>query len=76
MGLFESSTRIDETLKKDSRIVLAHGDSAKTLAALPDGLAKLIISSPPYNIGKEYEVQVKLDRSIRFPDTRAAIPSG
>ncbi len=64
MGLFESPTRIDETLKKDSRIVLAHGDSAETLAALPDGFAKLIISSPPYNIGKEYEVQVKLDHYL------------
>lgn len=31
---------------------------------LPDGSVKLIITSPPYNIGKEYETHVSLDRYI------------
>lgn len=61
MGLFGQQERIDDTLKADSKIVLVCGDSAKTLQAMPSDFAKLIISSPPYNIGKEYEVQTKLD---------------
>lgn len=64
MVLFESPLRIDQGLEADSRIVLADGESAKVLETLPGGFAKLIISSPPYNIGKEYEVQVKLEHYI------------
>jgi DNA modification methylase len=40
--------------------VLVHGDSLETLRTLPDGAAKLIITSPPYNTGKEYETQTGL----------------
>lgn len=32
-----------------------HGDSGQELKKLEDGKFKLIITSPPYNIGKEYE---------------------
>lgn len=31
---------------------------------LPDGSVKLLITSPPYNIGKEYETKVSLDKYI------------
>lgn len=37
------------------------GDSAETLKGVPDGSAKLVITSPPYNIGKAYEEATKLD---------------
>lgn len=36
-------------------VVIAPGDCLDTLCTLPDGFAKLIITSPPYNIGKAYE---------------------
>lgn len=35
--------------------VIAPGDCLETLRTLPSGCAKLIITSPPYNIGKAYE---------------------
>jgi DNA modification methylase len=38
-----------------STAVLHTGDALRFLQSLPDGLATLIISSPPYNLGKEYE---------------------
>jgi hypothetical protein len=38
-----------------SQAVVAPGDCLKSLAKGPDGFAKLIITSPPYNIGKVYE---------------------
>ena len=41
-------------------ICLINGDTLDTLKKLPDGTAKLIITSPPYNIGKEYETQTAL----------------
>ncbi len=45
-------------------VVFALGDSLETLKGCPDGFAKLIITSPPYNIGKEYEVAVKLEHYL------------
>lgn len=44
-----------------AKIVIAPGDCFDTLCRLPDGLAKLIITSPPYNLGKVYERATKLD---------------
>ena len=32
-----------------------HGDCVKLLRSIPDGAASLVVTSPPYNIGKEYE---------------------
>ena len=37
---------------------------SEILRTLPDGFAKLIITSPPYNIGKEYEKQVQLEKYL------------
>lgn len=44
-----------------AEVVIAPGDCLKTLQNLPDEMAKLIITSPPYNIGKEYEKATNLD---------------
>lgn len=45
--------------------VIAEGDCLDTFASLPRGFAKLIITSPPYNIGKEYEKATQLDSYLR-----------
>lgn len=44
-----------------AEITITQGDSATTLDELPDGEAQLIITSPPYNIGKEYEQATQLE---------------
>ena len=44
-----------------AEVVIAPGDCLETLRNLPDEMAKLIITSPPYNIGKEYEKATNLD---------------
>jgi adenine-specific DNA-methyltransferase len=43
------------------RIVLHCGDSLEFLRTLPSESVKLIISSPPYNIGKSYERRTGID---------------
>lgn len=43
-----------------ARVAIAPGDCLDTLGQLPDGMAKLIITSPPYNLGKEYEKQTAI----------------
>ena len=41
--------------------VILEGDSAETLKEIPDDSIKLIVTSPPYYIGKVYEEAAHLD---------------
>ncbi len=41
------------------------GDCRELLASLPDDSVDLIVSSPPYNLGKEYESKIALERYIQ-----------
>lgn len=47
--------RIDEDYTESASIVAHLGDTLPFLLGLPSRLFRLIITSPPYNIGKEYE---------------------
>ncbi len=51
---------IADTFADTSRIIAHVGDASEFLLTLPSGLAKLIITSPPYNIGKAYEVKTTI----------------
>jgi adenine-specific DNA-methyltransferase len=42
-------------------IVIYPGDCLELLKTIPDESINLVITSPPYNIGKEYERRLKLD---------------
>jgi adenine-specific DNA-methyltransferase len=42
-------------------LVLYQGDCLDLLGQLPDGLVQLIVTSPPYNLGKPYERRLDLD---------------
>ncbi|NLF08785.1 MAG: site-specific DNA-methyltransferase [Pirellulaceae bacterium] len=43
-------------------VVMLSGDSRQTLTTIPTGSVKLIITSPPYNLGKVYEKTTDLDK--------------
>jgi len=45
-------------------IVLYPGDCLKLLKTISAGSLKLVVTSPPYNIGKEYEKRLKLESYI------------
>lgn len=45
-------------------IVLYEGDCLELLTQIPDKSIKLIITSPPYNIGKSYEKRLDLEEYI------------
>jgi DNA modification methylase len=47
-----------------AEVVIADGDCLTTLRELPGGFAKLIITSPPYNIGKAYEKATALPQYL------------
>ncbi len=45
---------------RDHRMVVSEGDSLEILRSLPDSQFRLVVSSPPYNIGKSYEQKTGL----------------
>ncbi len=36
-------------------------DNLEVMARMPNGMVKLVVTSPPYNLGKDYEVKTSLD---------------
>lgn len=64
----EKRKTISDAYSESADIVFALGDSLETLSQCPDGFASLIITSPPYNIGKEYESQTRLDHYLEQLD--------
>lgn len=52
---------VSDTLADGAPATLLLGDTLARLRELPDGLARLVLTSPPYNVGKEYETQVALE---------------
>lgn len=61
---------------------IVHGDCQDLLAQLPADSVDLIVSSPPYNLGKEYESRVALEhyldeqRQILTECARVLAPTG
>ena len=60
-SFFSRKIKIASKPTKDADVVLFHGDRLDLLRMLPDKSVKLVVTSPPYNIGKEYEKRKKLD---------------
>jgi adenine-specific DNA-methyltransferase len=58
--------KIEERWRTDAQVVLYPGDTRDLLSSMPDAVARLIITSPPYNLAKEYEgKRVDLDEYLR-----------
>ena len=56
--------KISNKFSLTEEIVLYSGDCLKFLETIPSGSLKLVVTSPPYNIGKEYEKRLKLESYI------------
>jgi len=53
--------KISHRYDKMADAVLYHGDCIELMRSMPDRSVKLVVTSPPYNIGKEYEKRRNLD---------------
>jgi adenine-specific DNA-methyltransferase len=51
---------------EDDDVLLYHGDSLQLMEQLPPDSIPLTITSPPYNIGKEYEQIRKIDDYVEW----------
>lgn len=63
--LFESVSGLPPAIINDyddsNIITLHHGESQTFLTTIPDGAISLVVTSPPYNIGKSYERKQGID---------------
>ena len=64
-SLFSQKTTISEQFALSESIVVYPGDCLALLKTIPDESLQLIVTSPPYNIGKEYEKRLHLDLYLR-----------
>ena len=55
------SIRPEAQARGDGQLVMACGDNLAFLRSLPDESMKLVVTSPPYNLGKRYEARAPLD---------------
>src|SRR5260370_5833584 len=47
-----------------ARATIFHGDRLDLLKQIPDGTARLVVTSPPYNIGKKYEKRLLFEHYL------------
>ncbi|NSW57588.1 MAG: site-specific DNA-methyltransferase [Armatimonadetes bacterium] len=58
--------QVSSEYRHDATVTLYHGDCLALLGQIPDGAASLIVTSPPYNLGKEYERKNSVDAYIEM----------
>lgn len=66
LPLFGSQVAIADQFDPEANLVLYPGDVNEFLATLPDETATLIITSPPYNLGKAYENRVAIEEYLEI----------
>ncbi len=57
-------TNLTNSHLNDENFNLYHGDTLEFLHSVPDGAINLIVTSPPYNVGKEYEVKTSIEKYL------------
>jgi adenine-specific DNA-methyltransferase len=81
-ALLSTDRSIANSFDPQETIVVSHGDCLDFLRSVPSESIQLIITSPPYNIGKEYEKRLHLDQyleeqtSVITECTRILSPEG
>lgn len=63
--LLETQLNIGESYSPDADVTLYAGDCRKLLHQIPRNSAQLIVTSPPYNIGKKYEKKQALEDYLK-----------
>lgn len=66
LPLEDKKVILNPTYVEDFDLLLSHNDVLAFLRTIPDETAQLVVSSPPYNIGKPYEERKKLDEYLEW----------
>lgn len=59
---------VKDTFDPDAHAVIYSGDCLELLAQVPDASIALVITSPPYNIGKPYEDRTDLEAYLSWQE--------
>ena len=62
---YRKTYRVSEEFAPSEHVVVYSGDCLGLLGKVPDESLQLIVTSQPYNIGKEYEKRLDLDSYLR-----------
>jgi adenine-specific DNA-methyltransferase len=57
----KNNLKITSLFSPDADFILHEGDCLDLLATIPDEFVQLVVTSPPYNLGKEYENRLNMD---------------
>ncbi|MBI4674237.1 MAG: site-specific DNA-methyltransferase [Chloroflexi bacterium] len=60
LPLFDKQKEIRADFSRTADVVLYQGDANDFVKTIPDDSVRLIVTSPPYNLGKEYEDRVSI----------------
>src|SRR5438067_166359 len=52
--------------RPDFDVLLSQNDTLKFLSSVPNGVFQLVVTSPPYNIGKPYEKRQELSNYLEW----------
>lgn len=66
---FDPALTVSDKFKADEQLVMLEADTLEACAQLPSEFFSLIVTSPPYNIGKSYEKQVGLHDYLLWQTT-------
>jgi len=58
--------RIAAKFDQTADLILYKGDCMDLLPLIPDNFVKLVVTSPPYNLGKPYESRLDLDEYVAW----------
>ncbi len=58
--------KISNNWNSDSTLCLFQGDCLELLDSIPDSVIQLVVTSPPYNIGKKYEKRKPLNQYLEW----------
>jgi len=56
--------RIAAEFDQTADLILYEGDCLDLLPLIPDDFVKLVVTSPPYNLGKPYESRLDMDEYL------------
>lgn len=65
--------QIADSFSADERAVVYHGNCLDLLKTFEDSSVQLIVTSPPYNVGKEYESRVDLNSYVNVKEQESVI---
>jgi DNA modification methylase len=60
--------KLKPSVDVDSDVVITEGDVLEVLRTLPDNSFQLVVTSPPYNLGKEYEKKIRFQKYLDWQE--------